>query len=115
MVIRPKSIATVVVRLVSTPEVSSMSMPRSVSVSSVRSGRVSETEPTMVVLPAPKPPEIRILIAVGSRQRSERPKSIEHRPVHLLVSHVHLGLGFLHGDEPLVEQVAQQDTDRARR
>ena len=66
MVMRPKSIATVVVVLPSTPDRSSMPTPGSVSTSSVRSGRVSLTAPTMVVLPTPKPPATRILIAVGS-------------------------------------------------
>ena len=72
--IRPKSIATVVVFLSSTPEVSSIPTLLSVSSSSVRSGRISLTDPTSVVLPAPKPPATRILMAVGSR-RSPSPGS----------------------------------------
>ena len=44
--IRPKSIATVVVDFVSTPSRSSIPVPISVSVSSVRSGRISLTAPT---------------------------------------------------------------------
>ena len=33
--------------------------------SSVRSGSTSLTEPTIVVLPTPKPPAMRILTAIG--------------------------------------------------
>ena len=54
-VMRPKSMATVVVVLASTPAVSSTGRPASVSGSSVRSGRISLTAPTSVVLPTPNP------------------------------------------------------------
>src|SRR5882672_7029454 len=67
MVIRPKSIATVVVVFVSTPDRSSMPVPASVRISSVRIGPISLTEPTIVVLPAPKWPAMRILTAVGRK------------------------------------------------
>jgi hypothetical protein len=63
--IRPKSMATVVVVLRSTPVVSSTPMLRSLSISSVYSGRISLIAPTSVVLPAPNPPAIRILAAAG--------------------------------------------------
>ena len=66
MVIRPKSMATVVVAFCSTPSSESTFSPRSLRISSVRSGRISLTEPTSVVLPAPKPPAIRILIVIGT-------------------------------------------------
>jgi len=66
MVIRPKSIATVVVCLCSTPDRSSTPTLSSVRYSSVRSGRISLTEPTRVVLPTPKPPATRIFKATGS-------------------------------------------------
>src|SRR6478609_10273892 len=119
MVMQPKSIATVVVCLVSTPDRSSTPTPRLVNVSSVRSGSISETVPTRVVLPAPKPPATRILIALGSltcpASRLECAESIEHRPVQALVVHVRLRMRFLQGDESLVQQVAEQDTDGASR
>ena len=76
---RPKSMATVVVFLPSTPLVSSTGRPASVSSSSVRSGLISLTAPTRVVLPTPKPPATRILSVTGSTgglPRSERPKII---------------------------------------
>src|SRR4051794_12736180 len=86
MVIRPKSITTVVVALFSTPAVSS---PPSAAVrtSSVCSGRISETEPTKVVLPAPKPPAMRIFRASGTRTAwllSARPESMDHRLQHIV-------------------------------
>src|SRR5690349_10714513 len=82
MVIRPKSIVTVVVFLPSTP--SRQSPPSTpVRTSSVCNGRISLTEPTMVVLPAPKPPATRILSASGMRDDapppSERTESIDNR------------------------------------
>ena len=55
-----------VVVLRSTPSRRSSRAPGSLSGSSVRSGRISVTEPTSVVLPAPKPPAIRILMATGA-------------------------------------------------
>src|SRR5215218_2763110 len=59
--IRPKSMATVVVVLPLTAVVSSIPIDRSVSVCSVVTGGISDTAPTNVVLPAPNPPAIRIL------------------------------------------------------
>src|SRR3569833_561951 len=111
IVMRPKSIATVVVVLASTPATSSTRTPRSVRISSVRSGLVSETAPTSVVFPAPKPPAMRILIALGSLRpcRSKRMESIDHCPVHLLVVHEFgVGLRVLHRDETLVEKITEQ-------
>ena len=55
--------ATVVVVLPSTPAVLSVPRLPSVSSSSVRSGLISLTAPTSVVLPTPKPPAKRILMA----------------------------------------------------
>src|SRR5689334_12311448 len=66
MVIRPKSSATVVVSLASTPARSSTCALGALSGSSVRSGLISVTAPTAVVLPAPKPPATRILMATGT-------------------------------------------------
>ena len=82
--IRPKSIATVVVVLPLHPLMSSTPTLRSLSVSSVRSGRISLIAPTSVVLPAPNPPAMRILAVVGgtgsSRPASECLESIKHVP-----------------------------------
>src|ERR1044071_9326155 len=62
---RPKSIATVVVFLPATAVVSSTSTEAIVIIASVVSGRISETEPTIVVLPTPKPPATTILAEVA--------------------------------------------------
>src|SRR5262245_16891660 len=55
-VMRPKSIATVVVTLAWTFDVSSTPFDSSVIAASVLSGGISETADTNVVLPTPKPP-----------------------------------------------------------
>lgn len=60
--IRPKSIATVVVRLSGVASSASTPVEASVSIASVRSGMISDTAPTNVVLPAPNPPAITILV-----------------------------------------------------
>jgi len=64
--IRPKSIATVVVVFSRTSPVSSMPMLRLVSGSSVRNGLISLMAPTSVVLPTPKPPAMRIFAVDGT-------------------------------------------------
>ncbi|RAO04504.1 hypothetical protein GAR05_00638 [Micromonospora saelicesensis] len=56
MVIRPKSMATVVVSLPGTFDGSSMPTPAAVINASVVRGVISEIAPTSVVLPTPKPP-----------------------------------------------------------
>lgn len=90
MLIRPKSMATVVAVLLSTPKLSSTPTPSCVIVSSVVRGRISLTEPTMVVLPTPNPPTITTFtaaVAVVGRTSSLRGpvivseflKSMHHR------------------------------------
>src|SRR5918998_108182 len=66
MVRRAKSMATVVVVFVATPVVSSTPSDSWVSGASVVSGVISDTAPTKVVLPTPKPPAITILTEMGS-------------------------------------------------
>src|SRR5215468_979597 len=85
---RPKSIATVVVVLPGTCRVSSTPTPADVMIASVVSGTISDTDPTSVVLPAPKPPAMTIfaemcwpdgpLIVPVSGVDLEAPKSTEH-------------------------------------
>ena len=58
MVMRPKSIATVVAVLPGIPVTSSTGIAAEVISASVVSGAISEIAPTMVVLPTPKPPTI---------------------------------------------------------
>src|SRR6266516_4464083 len=83
-VTRPKSIATVVVVLSGTCDRSSSSVLAAVMTASVVSGVISDTDPTKVVLPTPKPPATTILtevIAVSPvllRAGLELEKSTEH-------------------------------------
>src|SRR5215211_5660721 len=83
-VMRPKSIATVVVVLSGTMAVSSTPTDRAVMRCSVVSGGISEIAPTKVVLPAPNPPATRTLSGTssrlaggGGRRLSTRTESIE--------------------------------------
>src|SRR3982751_5959025 len=81
--IRPKSIATVVVTFPGTWRVSSTPSPADVMIASVVSGVISETEPTSVVLPTPKPPAMTIFADVtrpdvGRCAMSEPAKSTQH-------------------------------------
>ncbi len=66
-VIRPKSMATVVVVLSPVWVRSSMPAEADVITASVRSGLISETAPTNVVLPTPKPPATTIFAEVVER------------------------------------------------
>ena len=65
-VMRPKSMATVVVVLPWIWLVSSTPRLAVVMAASVVSGMISETAPTKVVLPTPKPPAMTILTGVGA-------------------------------------------------
>src|ERR1043165_9803707 len=83
MLIRPKSMATVVVILPGTCRLSSTPTPAEVMIASVVSGVISESDPTSVVLPTPKPPAMTIFAdvtrpAAGRRDMSEPAKSTQH-------------------------------------
>src|SRR6266508_131919 len=114
MVIRPKSSATVVVVLPGICRVSSTPMPADVMIASVVSGVISDTEPTSVVLPTPKPPAMTIFADVtrpdGRRVMSEPPKSTEH-PFQQLCAHsvVFVQRGrFVDRDEPVGRHVGDE-------
>src|ERR1700759_4148574 len=75
--------ATVVVSLPGTLDASSIPWPAEVITASVVSGSISETAPTSVVLPTPKPPAMTIFAEVISlgcapARRSELAKSTQH-------------------------------------
>src|SRR5690348_17714120 len=83
MLIRPKSMATVVVILPGTCRLSSTPSPAEVMMASVVSGVISETEPTSVVFPTPNPPAMTIFAdvtrpAIGRGAMSEPAKSTQH-------------------------------------
>src|SRR5215469_4653322 len=116
-VIRPKSIATVVVSLFSTPSSASTSTPGSLSISSVRSGLISLTEETSVVLPAPNPPAMRILIDTGpatAGSPSESSKGISDILEHLRVGQP-VPSRRTDCDQPVFAHVGEQDPDDAKR
>src|SRR6266566_4489683 len=83
-VTRPKSIATVVVVLSGVSDRSSRPFDAEVITASVVSGVISDTDPTNVVLPAPKPPattiftEVMAESAITAEIVSEPAKSTEH-------------------------------------
>src|SRR6185312_5616490 len=117
MVMRPKSIATVVLVLFSTPSRLSKPALALVRASSVRSGRTSLIAPTRVVLPAPKPPATRILKTVSGRAPvpSEGTESmqdlLQQGGAWLLVG----GPLGQHRQALGLEQVSQQDPDDSER
>src|SRR5690348_12651411 len=77
---RPKSIATVVVVLPGVADRSSTSVLAEVITASVVSGTISETDPTNVVFPTPKPPPTMIFTEVmpGGAPGLELAKSTEN-------------------------------------
>src|SRR6202167_5851565 len=110
--------ATVVVVLPPTPLRSSTPTLTWVKSSSIRSGRISLIAPTIVVLPTPNPPAMRILNGVKtllSGVSSEGSEPIEH-----LLEQVGAHLRACrprrqHGDHALLDQVGEQDADHAER
>src|SRR3954471_14767543 len=120
-VMRPKSKATVVVVLVSTPPASSIPTPAWVMISSVLSGRISLTARTRVVFPTPNPPTTTIfkaLLAVlrrGARTIwSELFESNEHLLQDGRIGQPGRGGGrgrVARGDAAGVEEVTKKDLD----
>src|SRR3954470_6633684 len=115
---RPKSMATVVVALVGTASRSSTPSDSLVTRASVRSGLISETEPTRVVLPTPKPPATTIFVeAVARPPALERAKSTEgpFNEIQSLVTRRAVVQGGLYPHVALLDEVAQQDAYDADR
>src|SRR6478735_5003349 len=116
-VIRPKSIATVVVALVGTAARSSTPSDSLVTSASVRSGSISDTAPTSVDLPTPKPPAMTIFVDAAARCALVVSKSTEgpFDELETLISRRAVGDGGLDADQALLDQVTQQhpgDADR---
>src|SRR3954467_4520535 len=76
-VIRPKSMATVVVDFEGVLARSSTPWDSLVTRASVRRGTISDTEPTRVVLPTPKPPALTIFVDAAARRPLESTESTE--------------------------------------
>src|SRR5437016_1627758 len=99
---RPKSSATVVVVLRSTPARLSTNRLGELSGSSVRSGLISVMEPISVVLPTPKPPATSSLTATGgllATPSSKPAEPIGHLPENALVGQLRGRDGVVHADE----------------
>src|SRR5690625_2998458 len=113
IVMRPKSIATVVVVLSGVTEVSSCGTLASVMIASVVTGGTSDTERTNVVLPAPTPPAMTILLDIFFRlDRLSLEKSFEttKSPLQNLVfGRTAAGDGWVDVDQVLFGQVADQN------
>src|SRR4051794_19061283 len=106
---RPKSMATVVVVLLGVAVRSSTPTEAEVITASVRSGTISETAPTKVVLPAPNPPDTTIFVEREGR-RSEPLKATEHSPQESWVTFVAIGSRGLEDlDEAEVDHVGDDD------
>src|SRR4029434_195207 len=81
---------------------------------SVVSGMISETAPTKVVLPTPKPPAMTILTGVGALDSPVGepdlycPESIEHPLEKRKVGAVADAGGPVHGDEAFLGQTADE-------
>src|SRR3954452_1336557 len=119
MVMRPKSMATVVVSLPGTLDASSTPWPAEVMTASVVSGSISETAPTSVVLPTPKPPATTIfaeVISLGrAPARSELAKSTQHpfQQIHPL-REACLGSGAVQREQPVGDHVGDQHPGHAQ-
>src|SRR5690242_5059458 len=122
-VMRPKSMATVVVVLSPVWVRSSMPADADVMTASVRSGLISETAPTNVVLPTPKPPATTIFAEVVERLGETGPplelaKSTEHpfEQCHVwLAAGVLVAAGLMDGDQARLRQVGDEDPGHAER
>src|SRR5689334_16754168 len=123
MLIRPKSMATVVVIFPGTCRLSSTPTPAEVMMASVVSGVISETEPTSVVLPTPNPPAITIFADVtrpaeGRCDMSEPAKSTQHPFQQFRAYRVGLVVqrgGLVHRDKAISGHVGDDHSSHTER
>src|ERR1700733_11600529 len=119
-VMRPKSIATGGVFWSGTWERSSTSVEATVMTASVVSGVISDTEPTKVVLPTPKPPATTILTdamaaAVASSPAAlELAKSTEHPLEQVKVRGSRRVIGLGDPDQTVHRHVRDQHAGHAQ-
>src|SRR6266851_3989719 len=120
-VTRPKSMATVVVVLSGVCDRSSTPSLTDVITASVVSGVISETDPTNVVLPAPKPPATTIFTDVTAASVStpeaalESAKSTKHPFKEVEIWPAGSVLRLVDPDESVRRHVPYQDTRDAER
>src|SRR3954454_801276 len=124
MLIRPKSMATVVVIFPGTCRLSSTPTPAEVMMASVVSGVISETDPTSVVLPTPNPPAMTIFAdvtrppAAGRCAMSEPAKSTQHPFQQFRAYRVGLVFqrgGLVHRDQAVRRHIGDDDTCHTER
>src|SRR5215469_9335328 len=119
-VTRPKSIATVVVVLSGTCDRSSTPALAAVITASVVSGVISETDPTKVVFPTPKPPATTILTDVIAaspgllRRGLELTKSTEHPFEQVQVRASLRVIKLMNPDQSLHRHVGDEDPGHAQ-
>src|SRR5215467_13378450 len=119
-VTRPKSIATVVVVLSGVCDRSSTPVLAAVITASVVSGVISETDPTKVVLPTPKPPATTILTEVIAaspalpRRGLELAKSTEHPFEQVKVRASLRVIELMNPDQPLHRHVGDENPGHAQ-
>src|SRR6266568_2333102 len=115
-VTRPKSMATVVVVLSGTCDKSSTPALAAVITASVVSGVISETDPTKVVLPTPKPPATTIFTDVIAdspmlpRGGLELAKSTEHPFEQVKVRAALSVIKLVNPDQPLHRHIGEKDS-----
>src|SRR5919108_3954345 len=93
IVIRPKSMATVVPVFPSTGPASSTPTLSTVIAASVVSGSISEIEPTNVVLPTAKPPATTIFIDTGAPPPVTKVESEGANAIKQPFEKGHVGMG----------------------
>src|SRR5262245_4024091 len=108
-VIRPKSIATVVVVFPGSLLRSSTPTLAAVITASVVNGVISDTAPTSVVFPTPNPPAMTIFTACGALFGSDLTEAIEHPFQKRKVRTVAGVLGAVDQDVALLGHVADED------
>ena len=120
--IRPKSIATVVVDLSGTCDRSSTSVLATVITASVVSGVISDTEPTNVVLPTPNPPATTILTDVIAEGASDRgwatldlTESTKHPFEQIEVRTALRIIALMNADEPIRAHIRDENPGYAER
>src|SRR4249920_2975014 len=120
-VTRPKSMATVVVVLSGTCDRSSTPVLAAVMTASVVSGVISETDPTKVVLPTPKPPATTILTDVIAASVTspvavlELAKSTEYPFEQVKVRSSALMVELVDPDQSFHRHVGDQDAGHTER
>src|ERR1700761_4047481 len=114
---RPKSIATVVVTFSGVAARSSVPWLASVIRASVVTGSISEMDRTNVVLPAPNPPAMTILVemAVGDSSVPDGLERTKNPFQQHVFRHTSVRGGGMNSELAVIGEIADQDPDHAQR